>query len=60
MALVSGFSQSTKDLLGQTQSIRSSLLTTRKSFNTINKVFERRTRIKATIFKNRKVKISRK
>jgi murein DD-endopeptidase MepM/ murein hydrolase activator NlpD len=60
MALVSGFSQSTKDLLGQTQSIRSSLLTTRKSFNTINKVFERRTRIKATIFKNRKVQNDRK
>ena len=60
MALVSGFSQSTKDLLGQTQSIRSSLLTTRKSFNVINKVFERRTRIKATIFKNRKVQNDRK
>ena len=60
MALVSGFSQSTKDLLGQTQSIRSSLLSTRKSFNTINKVFERRTRIKATIFKNRKVQNDRK
>ena len=60
MALVSGFSQSTKDLLGQTQSIRSSLLTTKKSFNTINKVFERRTRIKATIFKNRKVQNDRK
>jgi hypothetical protein len=60
MALVSGFSQSTKDLLGQTQSIRSSLLSTRKSFNVINKVFERRTRIKATIFKNRKVQNDRK
>lgn len=60
MALVSGFSQSTKDLLGQTQSIRSSLLSTKKSFNTINKVFERRTRIKATIFKNRKVQNDRK
>jgi len=60
MALVSGFSQSTKDLLGQTRSIKSSLLGTRKSFNTINKVFEKRTRIKTTIFKNRKVQNDRK
>jgi len=60
MAIVSGFTKSTEDLLQQTTAIKSSIFATKKSFSKINKVFERRTKIRSTIFKNRQLVNARK
>jgi murein DD-endopeptidase MepM/ murein hydrolase activator NlpD len=60
MAIVSGFTKSTEDLLQQTSAIKSSIFATKKSFSKINKVFERRTKIRSTIFKNRQLVNARK
>ena len=60
MALVSSYTSTANNLLGQTRSIKSSLQATRKSFTNINKVFATRTRIRSTIFKQRQVTNQRK
>lgn len=60
MALVSSYTSTANNLLGQTRSIKSSLQSTRKSFTNINKVFATRTRIRSSIFKQRQVTNQRK
>lgn len=60
MALVSSYTSTANNLLGQTRSIKSSLQATRKSFTNINKVFATRTRIRSSIFKQRQVTNQRK
>ena len=60
MALVSNYSRTADNLLGQTRSIKSSLMETRKSFSKINNVFAQRTRVKSTIFKRRQTTNARK
>lgn len=60
MAVVSGFTKSTEELLQQTSAIRASIFATKKSFNKINKVFERRTKIRSQIFRNREISNARK
>lgn len=60
MALVSDYTRTSSSLLGQTRSIKSSLKSTQKSINNINKVFERRTRIRSSIFKTRQLVNNRK
>jgi murein DD-endopeptidase MepM/ murein hydrolase activator NlpD len=60
MAIVSGFTKSTEDLLQQTSAIKSSIFATKKSFSKINKVFERRTKIRSEIFRNRQLVNTRK
>ena len=58
--MISNFSQNTKNLLKQTSYIKSSLFSTKKSFNQINSVFERRSKIKSSIFVSKKLQNDRK
>lgn len=60
MALSSNYARKTNNLSDQTRSIRSSLQSTRRSLNNINKVFDRRTRIKSSIFRTRQLTNNRK
>jgi len=60
MAIFSDYKRKTVGVKDQTRSIKSSLQETRRSLNNINKTFDRRTRIKSSIFRARQLTNNRK